>query len=229
MTLNNQMQSNADDTHGSTKTHAMSARERIMLAIDSVIEPLGYETVYLDIQNQRQKILRVFIDFNHPSPGRGIGIEDCVAVTRALDEPLNGLSEVDSVFQGTYELEVSSPGVDRPLRRAKDFDKFKGREIRISVYRPLTADELGNLGYQQKNPKQKNFIGTLRGFENEKILLDASALDGKKAGKKGNTGKSKKSGKTTEQKTGDSEIQIPLELVSKANLEPDFEALDERE
>ena len=73
---------------------------------------LGYEIVHLEVNN-RQKMLRLYID--HPKRTTGIGIEDCVKVTNALDEPLEKMSEVEKIFgSGGYELEVSSPGLTVP-------------------------------------------------------------------------------------------------------------------
>jgi ribosome maturation factor RimP len=186
--------------------------------IDRLIAPLGYEVVHLELQSHRQKTLRVFIDFAD-AEGKTIGIEDCVAVTRALDEPLDQIPEVEAILHGSYELEVSSPGVDRPLRQAKDFKRFADREVRIHTFRPLTAEEVGNSSYFAKNPKQKNFFGTLLGISGDKVQLAVSP------GPSAEKGKSKRKPKTNkEAETGThAEISIPLPLISKANLEPKFD------
>jgi ribosome maturation factor RimP len=195
---------------------------------------LGYEIVCLEL-SQQQKILRLFID--HLEQSTGIGIEDCVKVTRALEEPLEKMSEVDQAFGGgTYELEVSSPGIDRPLRTERDFEKFKDREIRIHTFRPLTGDELQNAEYGTKNPKQKNFLGTLRGFTEGKVILtvnltgghDASVKRAKKAVEK--TVAALKTGTNTNSAEAEAKnrVAIPLPLISKANLEPDFDELDRK-
>ncbi len=70
--------------------------------------------------------LRVFIDKDE-----GITIDDCEAVSRALSEEID---RVDPITQGYY-LEVSSPGINRPLKRPKDFEKFIGEEIEIKLYK----------------------------------------------------------------------------------------------
>jgi ribosome maturation factor RimP len=206
-------------------SNAHEREEKLIAAITPMVAPLGYEIVHLEVVNQREKTLRLFID-KLPQAGddradRGIGVEDCVKVTKAIDEPLDALPEVEAIFKGAYELEVSSPGVDRPLRQEKDYERFSGREARIHVFRPLTTEEIGNAGYLEKNPKQKNFVGTLHGVKNGKVLLTLSrdgASDGKK--KKGKAKAAK-----PEAKQGD-EVLIPLALISKANLEPDFEIAD---
>lgn len=204
-----------------------NTQERLIELIAPLIAPLGYDVVHIEVQNHRQKILRLFIDHSDPSKG-GIGVEDCVAVTRALDEPLDQLTEVEAVFKGAYELEVSSPGVDRPLRREQDYARFNGKEARIHVYRALTAEEIENGEYQQKNPKQKNFLGVLQGVRDGKVAL-AIIQEGsvsKAPGKKAKGGKPKaKTTNSVEEETGPKgpRVMIPLPLISKANLEPKFE------
>jgi ribosome maturation factor RimP len=209
-----------------------SLTSHLIELINPLVTPLGYEIVYLEVQNGREKILRLFID--HLERADGIGIGDCVKVTKALDEPLDLMPDVDKAFGGgAYELEVSSPGIDRPLRTAKDFEKFKGREIRIHTFRPLSGDEMENPGYQSKNSKQKNFLGTLLGFRDGKVLIALNLTGGKdltakKPSKKG------KAAQTAEPTTNSVEagnqgptVTLPLPLISKANLEPDFGDLEE--
>lgn len=181
--------------------------EKLIKLITAIIEPLGYECVHIEVINRRRKVLRVFIDWISSQADRvgpRVGIEDCVKVSRALDEPLDKMTEFEQLFNGPYELEVSTPGVDRPLRTVKDYERFKGELVRIHVFRPLSAEELGNQGYQAKNPKQKNFHGTLMGVENGNVVVKVFG-------------------------TSDGEtVNIPLDCVSKANLEPKFEVIEKR-
>lgn len=177
--------------------------ERLISVIEPLLAPLGYQTVAIELHSHGQRKLQIFIDHaTLPSAGEktAIGIEDCVRATKALDEPLDQSPEIEAIFRGhSYELEVSSPGIDRPLRTAGDYKRFTEERARVHLFRPLNADELGNTEHQKKNPKQKNFIGIIKGFENEKILfLDQS---------------SDRSG---------SSVTIPLGLVSKAHLEPEI-------
>lgn len=182
---------------------------------------MGYEVVHVEVQTHRQKTLRIFIDFAMDGSST-IGIDDCVKVTRALEEPLEKLPEVESIFHGAYELEVSSPGVDRPLRTARDFTRFTGREARIHVFRPLSAEELENAHYQARNPKQKNFFGTVTGVtaSQDGVRVEISpegSSAGKAPGRK--SSKKNKNPEVSENQT----VTIPLSLISKANLEPRFE------
>ena len=212
----------ADRSSGASQSSYKTSVDALIDRLNGMIALMGYEIVHLEIQSHRQNILRLFIDFvecGKDGERKIIGIEDCVAVTRALDEPLDQMPEVDALLHGAYELEVSSPGVDRPLRQAKDFVRFAGREARIHTFRPLTVDEMGNASYFAKNPKQKNFFGTVSGFKDDKVQLVVSS------GPSAEKGKSKKKSKTNKEADAGAgaEISIPLPLISKANLEPKFE------
>jgi ribosome maturation factor RimP len=204
--------------------------DHLIQLISPWLAPLGYQVVHLEVQSHRQKILRVFIDFLEPSPGNTIGIEDCVKVSRTLDERLDQSTEFEALFQGTYELEISSPGVDRPLRTADDFERFVGKEVRIHVYRPMTGEELNNSTYQEKNPRQKNFLGTLVGLKEGKVVILVSSSE-KRSQKSEKKGKAKTKAEPLTNSEEGTQVTIPLPLISKANLEPqfDFEGSDERE
>jgi len=118
---------------------------------------MGYELVDVQASNSG-RLLRLFID----KPG-GIGLEDCAAVSRQLSR----VFEVEGI---EYErLEVSSPGLDRPLRKGGDFARFAGRKAEV---RMRTPDATG----------RRRFVGVLRGEEAGRVMLDLEAkgqeLDG---------------------------------------------------
>ncbi|MBI3535791.1 MAG: ribosome maturation factor RimP [Deltaproteobacteria bacterium] len=165
------------------------------------LEPLGYEIIHLEAFTQRERILRIFID--HPQK-QSIGIEDCTLVSRTLDPVLEKLQETKTLFRSSYSLEVSSPGLNRPLKKTKDFERFLEQKVRIEALHHLTADELENSEYQQTT--QKVFFGTLKEVYPEKIVL---ALPEKKS-------KSKKTEVTNFR------VCIPFSLIKKANLEPEW-------
>lgn len=168
----------------------IQAEHKLIEVIAPLIAPLGYEVVHVEVQTHRQKTLRLFIDFAHAA--RTVGIEDCVKVAKALDAPLEQNSEIDSIFHGPYELEVSSPGIERPLRQKKDYERFAGKSVRLHTFRALSPEETGNEAYSARNPKQKNFTGALKGLDGDRVLLAVETA----------------------------EIRIPLGLISKANLAP---------
>ena len=94
------------------------------------LEDLGYEFVELETAGNRVRpILRLRIDRPDSEPGRGVTLDECSSVSRALEGYLDELPELSD----TYVLEVSSPGLERPLTRAKHFQRFTGRESRIKT------------------------------------------------------------------------------------------------
>src|SRR4051795_3513864 len=122
-----------------------------MAALEALIEPvvagMGYELVDLQAANGG-RFLRLFID--KPS---GIGVEDCAAVSRQLSR----VFEVEGV---EYDrLEVSSPGLDRPLRKQADFARFAGQKADV---RMRTPDATG----------RRRFVGVLRGAEEGRFAVE---------------------------------------------------------
>jgi len=183
------------------KVNSKEALQLLTTQIEAVIAPMGYEVVALELTVHGERILRLSIDFldqaHLAEPTKRIGLNDCIAVNSAVDL----LLEETPHIEGAYHLEVSSPGVERPLRKKQDFERFKGQRVRISTYRPLEANELKNSHYWEKNKKQKNFIGELVG-----VYVDGNHIQIKPEGYKGGA----------EEFEG---ILIPLDLVTKANLE----------
>jgi ribosome maturation factor RimP len=105
--------------------------------IAATVEGLGYELVEVE-RSARGRLLRVFIDNNAPVPRAGkrgagamITVEDCEKVSRQLTYAMT-VEDID------YDrLEVSSPGLDRPLNKAADFRRFEGQEINVKLRAPL--------------------------------------------------------------------------------------------
>ncbi len=113
-----------------------------------------------DIQSRREAIghvVRVFIDRPGPAatPEESVSIEDCEQVNRELSTIL----DVEDPLPFAYTLEVSSPGLDRPLRGNEDYRRFAGRLAKIVVSEPVD--------------NQKAFAGRLRGLEGTDVLLEA--------------------------------------------------------
>jgi ribosome maturation factor RimP len=95
--------------------------------LEQRVDALGYELVELDRAGNRQRpILRVFIDRPDSRAGEpGVAVEDCTAVSRALEPWLDSLPDLSE----RYVLEVSSPGVERPLVRRRDWERFSGADV----------------------------------------------------------------------------------------------------
>jgi ribosome maturation factor RimP len=93
------------------------------------VEELGYELVELDRAGSKQRpILRLFVDHPDSRPGApGVSVEDCTRVSRAVEPWLDGLEGLSE----RYVLEVSSPGVERPLLRRRDWERFAGADVAV--------------------------------------------------------------------------------------------------
>lgn len=198
----------------------MDAKEIIRTSIVQAAETVGYEIVDLEFIQNRPSTLRVLIDHLHPEKVESqISVEDCAKMSHVVNELLDTMTkEVDSVFHSGFDLEVSSPGLDRPLKNPKDFERFQGREIKVSTARALEPTELSNEVVFKKNPKQKTFFGTLKGFQNGRILLDANLAG---SPQKKDQKKKKPGSRVKPQKLEG--ITIPLDLVVSARLEPNLE------
>ena len=115
--------------------------------LEHSITQIGYELVDLEMSN-RGKLLRLFID----KPG-GITIDDCALVSEHVSHLLAVEHDID------YDrLEVSSPGLDRVLKKEADFIRFVGNKVQIKLRVPLNG--------------QKRFVGTLRGIEQGAVLIE---------------------------------------------------------
>ncbi|WP_314310109.1 ribosome maturation factor RimP [Kingella denitrificans] len=121
--------------------------------LETTLPGMGYELV--DVELTAQGILRVFIDKEG-----GITVEDCATVS-------NHLSRVFMVEDVDYKhLEISSPGLDRPLKKAADFVRFTGSMVKLKTRLPVDG--------------QKNFIGRIESFD-EAVQTIVLAFDGKTA------------------------------------------------
>ena len=99
---------------------------RIEQIVESVTTTLGYEVVKIDfVPQQKNSILRIYIDSEN-----GIQIEDCEKVSRQISAVL----EVEDPIAGHYTLEVSSPGIDRPLVKPEHFERFCGQRVKVLTH-----------------------------------------------------------------------------------------------
>ena len=109
--------------------------ETLARAVEQRVTALGYQLVELEQAGSRARpILRVRIDVP-TDRGVGVTVEDCTAVSRALERYL----EDEAGIAERYTLEVSSPGVERPLVRPADFERFKGQEVALRGHGPLAG------------------------------------------------------------------------------------------
>lgn len=103
---------------------------------EAVLDRLGFELVDMETAGHRARpILRLRIDRPDSEPGRGITVDDCARASRELEAALDAREDLPS----SYILEVSSPGVERPLRKRRDFERVIGRRIRVQGFEPLVG------------------------------------------------------------------------------------------
>jgi len=140
--------------------------------IESSVSQLGYELVDLEISN-RGKVLRVFIDKKNPVDNKdSVNIDDCVLVSNQLGNLLAVEHEID------YDrLEVSSPGMDRVLRKESDFIRFIGERVSVKL-RVANIENVGNDESKIKDEKvtKKNYLGFIRGLEGGLLLLECDGV-----------------------------------------------------
>lgn len=117
--------------------------------VTPVLESLKCELVEREfLQQQGRWILRIYID----RPG-SVTLDDCEEASRAIEAVL----DVENIIPTRYHLEVSSPGIDRPLRHAKDFERFKGSTVALTTTEPIEG--------------RHHFIGILKDFKEENIVI----------------------------------------------------------
>jgi ribosome maturation factor RimP len=104
--------------------------DRIAQAIGATVVDLGYELVRVHVQRRQRPRLQLMIERRD---GRAMIVDDCASVSRAVSAVL----DVADPIAGAYTLEVSSPGIDRPLVRLADFDRFAGCEARLELARVI--------------------------------------------------------------------------------------------
>ncbi len=139
--------------------------------IEQSVTQLGYELVDLEISN-RGKLLRVFIDKLNPVDLKdSVNIDDCVLVSNQLGNLLAVEHEID------YDrLEVSSPGMDRVLKKEADFVRFIGERASVKLRVPLVEKVHNTKTGAEDSVTKKNFLGLLRGVENGHVLLECDGI-----------------------------------------------------
>jgi ribosome maturation factor RimP len=123
---------------------------RMAEIITPVIEDLGYELVRVRLMSGKTTMLQIMAD----KPNGGIEVDDCAVISNAVSAVL----DVEDPILDAYALEVSSPGIDRPLTRLKDFAMFEGYEAKIE-----TGELIGG---------RRRFKGQLAGVEGEEVLIN---------------------------------------------------------
>jgi len=169
-------------------------QDKVREIAERVAGSAGLELVEIEFHGSgKHRMLRVFIDrpgavplHGHPD---GVTHEDCSAFSREFGTIVD---VEDAVPGGTYVLEVSSPGLDRKLKKASDFERFRGHRVKLKTRQPVNNNRF--------------FEGKLESFENGKLLLDLSAARRKARPKEGEAAK----------------VEIEFGNVETANLVPEI-------
>lgn len=124
--------------------------QRLVQLLESVVEDLGFELWHLELEGAGgNRLLRLYID----AP-EGIVVEDCERVSREVGAAL----DVADPLPGAYRLEVSSPGLDRPLVKPAHFRRFLGKNAKVTLYAPIEG--------------RRRFTGVLRDLDDESVRLE---------------------------------------------------------
>ena len=123
---------------------------RLAEIVTPVIEDMGYELVRIRLMGGKTATLQIMAE----KPQGGIEVDDCADISNAVSAAL----DVEDPITDAYTLEVSSPGIDRPLTRLKDFEEFEGYEAKLE-----TSDLIDG---------RKRFKGVLAGVEGDEVLIN---------------------------------------------------------
>ncbi|CAO3417203.1 ribosome maturation factor RimP [Azospirillum endophyticum] len=129
----------------------MDATGRIEQIITPSVEAMGYEVVRVQISGGQRSVLQIMAE---RADGAPMTVEDCADISRSV----SALLDVEDPIREAYTLEVSSPGIDRPLTRLKDYERFAGFEARLESRMAIDG--------------RKRFKGMLKGVEDGLVCID---------------------------------------------------------
>jgi ribosome maturation factor RimP len=120
---------------------------------EPVITGMGYELIEIEhFPSPKHGVLRLYIDKEG-----GVTIDDCSVVSQQI----SALIDVEDPVKGQFNLEISSPGMDRPLRRLKDFQRFTGSRVKLKTAMPLDG--------------QRNFTGQLLSADEDYVVIETDS------------------------------------------------------
>ena len=129
---------------------------RLAEIIEPIVADMGFELVRVRLMSGKTRTLQVMAE----KPDGGIEVEDCARISTELSANL----DVEDPIEEAYALEVSSPGIDRPLTRLKDFETWEGYEARIETTELIDG--------------RRRFKGALQGVEDGEVLIEIDAEGG---------------------------------------------------
>jgi ribosome maturation factor RimP len=143
---------------------AVTAATHLEPVFEPVIEQAGFRLVRLRMMGGASRTLQVMAE----RPDGSMDVEGCSALSHVLLDFI----EAENPIEGDYEIEVSSPGIDRPLTRPVDFARWSGHEAKIELNAPVTS-----VGDSDQKKDRKRFRGTLLGLDGSDVLIRADNTD----------------------------------------------------
>jgi ribosome maturation factor RimP len=132
-----------------------SILDKIQRLIDPILRDLDMELVDIEFKRGGKGwILRIFIDKEG-----GVTLDDCADVSREVGSVL----DVEDVIDASYQLEVSSPGIERPLKKLQDYERFAGQMVKVKTFEKLDPDNRGQ--------ERKTFVGKLLGLDAGRVKI----------------------------------------------------------
>ena len=129
----------------------MDPAKRVETIIAPTLQDMGFDLVRVRISGAQRRTLQIMAERLDDGT---MTVEDCAAISRAVST----LLDVEDPIKGSYTLEVSSPGLDRPLTRPKDYTRFAGLEVKIELREPMDG--------------QRRFRGRIAGLADDQVQLD---------------------------------------------------------
>lgn len=134
------------------QSHKKTIEERTRELVEPMVAQQGMELVDVEYLREFDRwVLRLVID----KPG-GVGLEDCTAVSRVAEPAL----DAEDIVEHEYHLEVSSPGLDRPLKKPHHFRQVEGRKVKVKTFGPLG------------DPPRRNFSGLLTSVADDAVTVE---------------------------------------------------------
>lgn len=128
----------------------IQVQDKVALLVEGPLQEMGYELVRVNLSGGSRPVLQVMAE---RADGAPMTVEDCTGISHTVSL----LLDAEDPIAGAYSLEVSSPGIDRPLTRPKDFERFAGFEVRMETREPVAG--------------QRRFRGRLKGLADNVVTV----------------------------------------------------------
>ncbi len=140
-----------DEAKRGMETPFVTLEQRVADIIEPALEDMGYALVRVQLSGTKRPQLQIMAEHKNLGP---MTVDDCADISRAV----SALLDVEDPISGAYNLEVSSPGIDRPLVRLNDYDRFKGLVAKVDMAQPVDG--------------RKKLTGRIAGIEGETVKVE---------------------------------------------------------